>query len=61
LTVAMPSVSIAPASAAGVAGSAFGLILSYHLDVPTGAAMTLALGGVFAVCLLLRGMRRESR
>jgi zinc transport system permease protein len=46
---------------AGVAGSAFGLILSYHLDVPTGAAMTLALGGVFAVCLLLRGMRRESR
>jgi len=42
----------------GILGSAMGLIMSYHFDVPTGAAMTLALGGLFAAALLLRGLAR---
>ncbi len=41
----------------GAFGSAIGLILSYHFDVPTGSAMTLALGGLFALAILLRGLR----
>ncbi len=42
----------------GILGSAIGLIMSYHFDVPTGAAMTLALGALFAAALLLRGLAR---
>ena len=42
----------------GILGSAIGLIMSYHFDVPTGAAMTLALGGLFTSALLLRGLAR---
>ncbi len=42
----------------GILGSAIGLIMSYHFDVPTGAAMTLALGCLFAAALLLRGLAR---
>jgi ABC-type Mn2+/Zn2+ transport system permease subunit len=40
----------------GAIGSAIGLIMSYHFDIPTGAAMTLALGGCFLVALGLRGL-----
>ena len=43
---------------AGVLGSAIGLVISYHFDVPTGAAMTLALGSLFAVALSVRGLGR---
>jgi zinc transport system permease protein len=46
---------------AGLMGSAFGLIISYHLDVPTGAAMTLALGSVFCACLVVRGIGLDRR
>jgi zinc transport system permease protein len=41
----------------GMSGSAIGLIMSYHFDIPTGAAMTLALGGCFVFALGLRGLR----
>lgn len=42
---------------AGVFGSAIGLIMSYHFDIPTGAAMTLVLGALFILSLGLRGLR----
>ena len=41
----------------GVIGSAFGLIMSYHFDVPSGAAMTLSLGLIFIVAVGVRGLR----
>lgn len=41
----------------GMLGSAIGLIMSYHLDVPTGAAMTLILGSLFGISLCVRGLR----
>lgn len=44
---------------AGVLGSALGLIMSYHFDVPTGSAMTLALGVLFSIALGIRGLRHS--
>jgi zinc transport system permease protein len=44
---------------AGMFGSALGLIMSYHFDVPTGSAMTLTLGGVFILALGVRGLFRS--
>lgn len=41
----------------GMIGSAIGLIMSYYFDIPTGAAMTLALGGCFLLALGIRGLR----
>jgi zinc transport system permease protein len=41
----------------GMLGSALGLIISYHFDIPTGAAMTLVLGLFFGVSLGVRGLR----
>jgi len=38
-------------------GSAIGLIMSYYFDIPTGASMTLALGGCFLLALGYRGLR----
>jgi zinc transport system permease protein len=43
----------------GVIGSALGLIMSYHFDVPSGSAMTLALGLLFVVAVGLRGLRHS--
>ena len=42
---------------AGMFGSAIGLVMSYHFDIPTGASMTLALGGLFVMALGIRGLR----
>jgi zinc transport system permease protein len=42
----------------GVLGSATGLIMSYHFDIPSGAAMTLVLGIIFGVALGVRGLRQ---
>lgn len=44
---------------AGILGSALGLILSYHFDIPTGSAMTLSLGGLFVFALGARGLGRQ--
>jgi zinc transport system permease protein len=41
----------------GVFGSAIGLVMSYYFDIPTGASMTLALGGCFLLALGFRGLR----
>lgn len=41
---------------AGMLGSAMGLIMSYHFDIPTGASMTLALGALFISALGIRGI-----
>jgi zinc transport system permease protein len=43
----------------GLVGSSSGLILSYHLDVPSGATIILLLGAVFFVALALAGRRRR--
>ena len=45
----------------GVMGSALGLIMSYHFDIPTGSAMTLVLGGLFCLALGVRGLRHDFR
>jgi zinc transport system permease protein len=42
------------AVALGVAGTAFGLFASYHLNVATGATIILTLGAFFFLALLLR-------
>ena len=42
------------AVALGVAGTAFGLFASYHLNVATGATIILTLGALFFLALLLR-------
>jgi zinc transport system permease protein len=42
----------------GLAGSSVGLILSYQLDVPSGATIILLLGAVFFVALLVAARRR---
>jgi zinc transport system permease protein len=42
----------------GLLGSALGLIMSYHFDIPTGAAMTLVLGLFFGLSLVIRGLRQ---
>lgn len=42
------------AVAIGTGGAALGLLLSYHLDVPSGATIILVLGAVFFAALLLR-------
>jgi zinc transport system permease protein len=44
------------AAMVGVGGAASGLVLSYRLDVPSGATIILTLGAIFAVALL--GSRR---
>ena len=41
----------------GMVGSALGLIMSYHFDIPTGAAMTLVLGLFFGISLGIRGLK----
>ncbi len=38
----------------GTCGAAFGLLLSYHLNVASGATIILTLGAVFALSLALR-------
>ena len=38
----------------GVSGAALGLLLSYHLNVASGATIILTLGSVFALSLALR-------
>src|SRR5690606_42010822 len=38
----------------GVLGAALGLLLSYHLDVASGATIILTLAAAFAAALLLR-------
>jgi ABC-type Mn2+/Zn2+ transport system permease subunit len=43
----------------GVIGSSFGLIMSYHFDVPSGSAMTLSLGMIFIVAVGVRGLRHS--
>jgi zinc transport system permease protein len=42
-----------------VLGSCIGLILSYHYDIPGGAAMTLALGGLFVIALMIKGLESK--
>ena len=53
ITRTMTSMALA-AIAIGVLGSASGLVLSYHLDVPSGATIILLLGAIFFAALLLR-------
>jgi zinc transport system permease protein len=37
-----------------IVGSIVGILLSFHYDIPTGAAMTLAVGVLFALSLVLK-------
>lgn len=53
LTRTMTTMALA-AVAIGLLGSSSGLVLSYHLDVPSGATIILLLGAVFFAALLLR-------
>lgn len=41
----------------GAGGAAVGLLLSYHLDVASGATIILVLCAVFAATVVLRGKR----
>lgn len=41
-----------------VGGSFCGLVASYYLDIPSGAAMTLSLGFLFLMALIYRGLHR---
>ena len=43
----------------GVMGSAFGLVMSYHFDIPSGSAMTLCLGLLFILAVGIRGLRHS--
>lgn len=43
----------------GVIGSAFGLVMSYHFDIPSGSAMTLCLGFLFILAVGVRGLRHS--
>jgi ABC-type Mn2+/Zn2+ transport system permease subunit len=45
---------VALAVTLGVAGATGGLLLSYHLDVASGATIILLLGAIFGGALLLR-------
>ena len=45
------------ATLAAILGSFGGLIASYHYDIPSGSAMTLALGVLFMLSLAYRGIR----
>lgn len=44
-----------------VLGSMGGLVASYYYDIPGGAAMTLSLGILFAVSLVIQGLRFRHR
>ena len=49
---------MAVATGAAIIGSLRGLLISYHFDIPSGAAMTLTLGVIFLLSLVARGFRR---
>jgi zinc transport system permease protein len=43
----------------GIAGSATGLVISFYVDIPSGATVILTLASTFAVALAYRAARRR--